>query len=157
MHRLDAQVKTRFEVGEAERRRDTRRVDVWEYFRQRERECNEMSVDGRRLECFEEEGSHGQRGRLLGEVYFAEDIYLQVSEKVEVIDNHVHRTEYAYFLIVDGVEYWGYERDLTHEPAVHMHTSEHKDRIEADRISFKKACELAWHEVSLRDPRDVDG
>jgi hypothetical protein len=56
----------------------------------------------------------------------------------------------ANFLIMDGAEYWGYERDPTHDPPVHRHTYGHEERIEAGPVSFKSVCDLAWQEVSRR-------
>jgi len=52
---------------------------------------------------------------------------------------------------MDGVEVWGYERDLSHDPPVHRHTFDHSERIEAGPVSFKEAVERAWNEVSRRE------
>jgi len=127
-------------------------VDVWTYFAQREREFEEMSVDGRDVVFAEEIGSGSRIGRMVGHVYFTDGVYLDLSERVEIEGNHVRRTDYAYFLVVDGIEYWGYERDPTHDPPVHRHTLAHEERLEADPISFKRACELAWDEVTRLGP-----
>lgn len=124
-------------------------MDVWEYFAQREREFDEMSVDGRDVGFYEEAGSDGRRGRVIGHVYFNDEAYLEIQERVEIQGSSVHRTDYGYFFIVGGEEVWGYERDPTHEPAVHRHTFGHEERHEAESISFKRACELGWREVSL--------
>lgn len=126
-------------------------MDVWEYFGQRERECDDMSADSRGLKFYAELGTDDQVGQMLGHVQFDETTYLDVHERVEVVGNSVHRVDYAYFLIMDGAEHWGYERDPTHDPPVHRHTFGHEERLEADPISFKRACELAWREVSLRE------
>lgn len=123
-------------------------MDVWEYFAQREREFAEMSVDGSGVGFYEEEGSDGQAGRMVGDVYFNEAVYLAIHERVVVEGNSIHRTEYAYFLVMDGTEYWGYERDPTHDPPVHRHTFGHEERLDADPVSFKEACGMAWTEVS---------
>ncbi len=125
-------------------------MDVWDYFKRREREFAEMSVDGRRVEFYEEEGSDGQRGRLIGDVYFNEDVYLAIHERIEVVGSTVERTEYAYYLIMGGAEYWGYELDPTHEPALHRHTYGHHESYEADAVSFKQVCDMAWREISLQ-------
>jgi hypothetical protein len=124
-------------------------MDVWDFFARREAECDEMSVDCRNVEFFEEEASGGTRGRIIGHIYFNETVYLQVHETVLVENDVPHRTDYAYFLIIDGVEFWGYERDPTHDPPVHRHTYAHGERLEANPISFKHACELAWREISV--------
>jgi hypothetical protein len=125
-------------------------VEVWSYFEQRARECEEMSISADELTFTEEDGSDGRRGRVFGLVAFTDDIYLQVSESVVVVGNHIRRTDYAYFLIVDGVEFWGFERDPSHDPAVHAHGFGHR-RLAAGPIAFKRVVDLAWHEVSLRD------
>jgi hypothetical protein len=130
-------------------------LDVWAYFHQREREVRELSLgpDGDFWAMVAEEaGSGGQRGRIFGRFILAEGAYLSVSEKVVVVEDHVHREEYAYFLIVDEVEIWGYERDSAPDHAaqpVHRHVERHA-REPADRISFKEAVERGWAEVSDR-------
>lgn len=75
--------------------------------------------------------------------------FLSVSETVVVTDEQsIHREEYAYYLIVDQVEVWGWERDLSHDPPVHRHVGPGHAREEADPISFRAAVELAWDEVT---------
>ena len=130
-------------------------MDVWEYFAQREAECEAMSVDSRGLDFRAEEASNDQVGIMIGHVHFDDQTYLDVFERVEVRRNNIHRLEYAYFLIMTGVEYWGYERDPTHDPPVHRHTLGHEERVEAQPISFKRACELGWREVTLRGGGNV--
>jgi hypothetical protein len=49
--------------------------------------------------------------------------------------------------VIDGEEVMGYERDLSHRPAVHAHTKKHARRPAAP-IAFRKFVELAWEEVS---------
>ncbi len=126
-------------------------MDVWDYFQRRQGEFDEMSVDGREVKFFETEGSDGLAGRLFGHVYFNERMYLDVQERVVIEDGTVRRIDYGYFLIADGVEFWGYERDLTHDPPVHRHTYGHEERIEAEPVSFKRVCELSWEEVSRQE------
>jgi hypothetical protein len=99
----------------------------------------------------EERGSNGKRGRVLGHAYLAEDAYLEIHEVVVVQDSHVHREEYGYFLVIEGVEIWGYERDPTHDPPVHRHTFGHSERIDSDPVSFKEVAALAWQELSRRE------
>lgn len=126
-------------------------LDVWTYFQQREREFDELSVaptPGLRPMFAEEAGSDGQRGRIFGQVSLTDDAFLALSERVVVRAGHVHREEYAYFLVIDGAEVWGYERDLSHDPAVHKHMGPDLQRVDAEPISFKAVVELAWDEVS---------
>jgi hypothetical protein len=126
-------------------------VDVWDYFIRREAECDEMSVDCRNVQFFAELGSDDRIGTMVGRVFFNNEVYLAIHERIEIVDGAAHRTDYAYFLIMDETEYWGYERDPSHDPPVHRHTFGHGERVESDPVTFKKVCELAWSEVSRRE------
>jgi hypothetical protein len=128
-------------------------MDVWIYFEQRKRECEDNSLLADGLTFSEEEGSDGRRGRILGHIVFTENIYLEVSESVQVVGNHIRRVDYAYFLVVDGVEYFGAERDPSHNPSVHGHGIGHK-RLAAGPIAFKEVLAMGWHEVSFRTASD---
>jgi hypothetical protein len=125
---------------------------VWEYFEQRKDEIAKFGLtldDG--FLFVEEDGSNGQRGRLWGRVIVNDRTFLQVSERVELLtESGIHRTDYAYYLIVDGDEIWGYERDPTHDPAVHRHDRDH-NRYPCDPISFKDAMEKAWETAGRED------
>jgi hypothetical protein len=128
-------------------------MDVWDYFWQKEREFSDLSLTPDREfdDLFaEERGSNGQRGRIFGNLNLDSPVeaFLAVSKLVVVEENHVHREEYAYYLVVRGDEIWGYERDPTHTPAVHRHTEGHQERFEAEPISFKEVTEMAWKYVS---------
>jgi len=129
-------------------------MDVWTYFAQKEREFRDLSLvpDRDFAELFAEAaGSDGRRGRVFGNLNLTDNAFLAVSELVVVVGSHVRRREYGYFLVIDGIEIWGYERDLSHAPALHRHTEGHAERLEAKPISFKKVAELAWRETSDRD------
>ncbi len=130
-------------------------MDVWTYFLQRETECQGLSLtplDGPFAEmCFEVEGSDGQRGRWIGNLYLSAQVYLAVSETVQVVGQHVERDEYAYYLVVEGEEVWGYETDLSHEPSTHAHFGpHHPPGVECPRVSFPDVAQLAWDEFSSR-------
>jgi hypothetical protein len=92
----------------------------------------------------------GQRGRLLGRLYLREDAFIQIHELVRVQGSGIHREKYAYYLFVDGQEVGGYERDPTHDPALHRHCSRHRPhaREPAERVTFKEAVGLAWKHLS---------
>lgn len=47
--------------------RNTRLVDVWTDFRQRERDFEQMSVDGSGVGFYEEAASNETRGRMIGQ------------------------------------------------------------------------------------------
>lgn len=131
--------------------------DVYTYFGQKESEFRELSLrsDGAYSDMFSEEsGSSGRRGRILGNLTLDDRSFLAVYELVEVVHNHVARLEYAYYLVVDGEEIWGYEHDLSHDPPIHRHTAGHRERLVADEMSFKAVAELAWVEVSKRAEAD---
>jgi hypothetical protein len=109
-------------------------MEVYEYFHQKEKEYRELCLtpslgyDGL---FAEEAGSDGKRGVILGNLQLdcEADAFLAVHEVVVVEGNHVHREEYAYFLVINGAEVWGYERDPTHDPPVHKHTEGHLERL----------------------------
>ena len=122
-------------------------MDVWEYFLQRENEINALSLG---LEkdfsdyCTAEAGTDDQRGKFLGNLILGENAFVSVSETVVVAEQgQIHREEYGYFLVIEGEEIWGYERDPSHNPAVHRHSLGHT-RHDADPISFRDAIEQAW-------------
>jgi hypothetical protein len=126
-------------------------ADIWEYFEQRRRECRELSLKEEELLCLGEEGSDGCWGQMHGALTLTDKTYLQVSEIVHVEHGHVHRVEYAYYLVHDGAEVWGRERDPSHDPAVHAHGRDHvryDDEEHQEPISFKQAVEMAWQTVT---------
>jgi hypothetical protein len=127
-------------------------VDIWEYFESKRREIAQASltVDEAQLDFIALDGSNGQRGRVWGRIDFSERSFLQVSELVEVSGSGIHRVEYAYYMVIDGIDIWGYERDLSHDPAVHKHDRDH-NREPCEPISFRDALELAWKAVSEED------
>jgi hypothetical protein len=89
-------------------------VDVWEYFGQKEREFRDYSLapDGPWDSLFAEEvGSNGMLGRIFGNLRLisaqdaedALDAFIAINETVVVRGKSIHRVEYSYFLVVDGV------------------------------------------------------
>ncbi len=121
-------------------------MDVWEYFEQRERECVGLSlVPDEDLPNFyaELKDSGGRRGRVVARLILTERAFISASERVTVVDNHIHRDEYAYYLIIDGAEVFARERDPTHDPPEHGHGPGHAWEA-AGPISFKAFAEQAW-------------
>ena len=49
--------------------------------------------------------------------------------------------------MVDGEEVWGYERDPSHEPAVHRHIGPDHKREPSARVTFKKVVQQAWYDL----------
>lgn len=129
-------------------------MDVYEYFHSRERECRELSLAPDT--CFddlfaEEEGSAGKRGMMWGRLVLNDRAYLQVFESIVVVGSGIHREQYGYYLIIDGYEVWGYDRDLSHDPPEHMHVGSDHARRPAGRITFREAAEKAWRTVSAEE------
>lgn len=126
-------------------------MDVWEYFESKKAEVERfgLTLDDHFLFA-EEDGSDGQRGRVWGRIGLTERTFLQVSERVEVEGSGIHRTEYAYYLIIDGAEVWGYERDPTHKVDVHRHDRDHNS-YPCEPVSFLEILEKAWGTASDED------
>lgn len=132
-------------------------MDVGEYFQTRDREIAEQSAVWDYIASapyLEEQGSDGQRGRVWGRIVLSERAFLQVNEVVEVRGTGVTRLEYAYFVVYNGLELWGEERDPTHTPAVHRHDRDH-NRFPSEVISFKDALTRAWEIVSAEAELDA--
>jgi hypothetical protein len=127
-------------------------VDVWDYFESKSREIEDFGLtrdDG--FQFLAEAGSGDQRGRVWGRILLTDRTFLEISERVEVRGNHVERTEYAYYLIIDGAEVWGYELDPSHaDLPVHRHDRSHA-RFPAEIVSFKRALEMAWETAAEED------
>jgi Family of unknown function (DUF6516) len=138
-------------------------MDVYEYFLTREREFRELSLvpDGDISDMFaEEEGSDGQRGTMFGRVTLDERTFLNVYESVVVVGSGIHREEYSYYLIRNGFELWGYDRDPSHDPAEHMHKGADHERHATGRVTFRQVAEKAWETVSQEEAlaeTEVDG
>ena len=127
-------------------------MDVFGYFDDREREALEVSGNLRAFSAAAEEGSADQRGRLIGEVDLTDTAYVQFHEIVHVEGTGITRERYAYFLVVDGQEIGGFERDPMHlDESVHMHCAilhGHDVRFPAETVSFKAAITMAWEYLS---------
>lgn len=133
-------------------------MDVWEYFQQRDRELADQSAAWEHESPYTaEEGSDGQRGRIFGRVVLSDSAFLQVHEAVQVVDGRaITRLTYAYFLIYDGAEIWGYERDPLHDDMpVHRHDRDHH-RHPTEPISFKDALTEAWKTVAAEEDLRAD-
>ena len=129
-------------------------MDIWEYFLQKEAEYNSLGLRPDRAvdELFTAlEGYGDRRGRVFGNLWLTDDAFLSVSELVEIVNRrYARRIEYGYFLVIDGIDVFGEERDLSHDPAVHRHTEGHTKRVSSNPISFKKVVATAWKEITYR-------
>jgi hypothetical protein len=123
-----------------------------EYMEDRKRECSELSLHLNDRPVFAAEASSGERrGRILLTLNLTERANLEVSEWVEVQGNSVHRLEYAYYLVIDGQEYRAWDFDSIHGYHGHKLGREKHERIEAGRVTFKEAAEIAWEIVSQEE------
>jgi hypothetical protein len=78
-----------------------------------------------------------------------------VFETIVVKGSGIHREQYSYYLIRDGLQLWGYDRDPSHTPEEHMHRGPSHLRENSGRVTFKEVAEKAWettsHEESLAE------
>lgn len=93
------------------------------------------------------EGSDDKRGRVFGRLILSDRAFISMAEVVVVENSHVHREEYAYYLIIDEAEVFARDRDPDHDPQEHGHGPGHI-RVEAGSISFKAFVEEAWKILS---------
>jgi hypothetical protein len=129
---------------------------IQEYFEERKEECKRLSLGpNTRPRYLVEDGSDERRGRILMTLHMTERATLEVSESVIVQGNYVHRRSYAYYLVIDGQEYWSRDYDSIH--GYHGHTIGHKERIKASRVSFKEAAEQAWEIVGQEEELEDAG
>jgi len=121
-----------------------------EYFAERREECRRLSLaDASPPRYLVEAKSEEKRGRIILTLHMTERATMAVSESIHIDgEKGLHRVEYAYYLLIDGQEYWSRDLDPTH--GYHGHTIGHK-RVKAARISFKKAAEEAWEIVSQEE------
>lgn len=126
-------------------------MDVWTYFEQKRRE---VAAGGLTLEdgfqFFETKGSNGRGGRVFGRIPINDRAFLQVNERVEVRDSGIHRISYAYYLVIDEQEEWGYERDPSHDLAVHRHDRDH-NMNPCEPVAFVAALKMAWETAAQAD------
>jgi hypothetical protein len=139
-------------------------VDIWDYFHQKEVEFESLSLSphaegGYSAMFYEESGSDGRRGRILGELDLTARVKLCITESVVVFKgSFVHRERYAYYLVVDGEEVWGFDRDPSHPVAEHRHVGpDHGTGAAHERMTFKQVADIAWdyvsqHSEELDDP-----
>jgi hypothetical protein len=123
--------------------------DLWEYFQERADECERLGLfhHNQEPQFVEKGGSGGRAGRINLDFQLTDQARFVVMEVVSV-GNGVHREEYAYYLLIDGQEYWA--RDFDEPHGYHGHGVGH-ERIEADRISFKDAVAEVWRIVEIEE------
>ena len=130
-------------------------MDIWEYFLQKETEFRSFSLTpandrGYAGMFFADSENEDRRGRILGGLDLTHPARIEISEQTEIIDaSYAHRLSYSYYLVVDGAEVWGYDRDPTHPIPEHRHSGpEHGDGEAWDRVTFGEVAQEAWDYVT---------
>jgi hypothetical protein len=119
--------------------------NVWEYFEERKLECERLGLYDLQPPTFAAKDGTGEKeGRVDLRLGMTESAAIYVMERVVVGDNSVHRTSYAYYLVINGQEYLARDLDSVH--GYHGHEIGHS-RIPADRVTFKEFVEMAWETV----------
>jgi hypothetical protein len=126
-------------------------MDIWDYFEDRESDLigASTSIDDLRFEAVDDE-----RGRIRGNVTLRADsylsVYLKVFEWIECQSGRCEVVEYSYYLIINGVEHFGFDKDPGHtDMPVHGHVGRDHTRVEADDLTLAAVLELAWDELTL--------
>jgi hypothetical protein len=92
-----------------------------------------------------------ERGRVEGRIVFTERTFLEVFELVELRpDGSPERLRYAYYIVLDGIQFVGYDHAPDHPIPTHVHDRKHKrypDRLR----SLKEVIEEAWEVSSDED------
>jgi hypothetical protein len=127
-------------------------MDVWDYFE--DQRARLQGYEREELEFDAVPGDHA--GRISGKLTLTDSAYLKVFEWVETHSGRVEVVEYAYYLIVDGAEVQGWDKDPEGHPErpVHGHIGKDHERVEAPELSLDRALELAWEYCSWLAEQD---
>jgi hypothetical protein len=91
------------------------------------------------------------RGRIEGRIVFSERTFMEIRELVEIgVDGSVERLSYAYYVILDGAEFVGYDHAPDHPIPTHVHDRDHSRYPDRTR-SLKEVIEIAWDVSSDED------
>jgi hypothetical protein len=132
--------------------------DIWNYFVERERTLK----GGSALEEIEvgiapddQSGTLKAKASLRADTEL--DAYLKVFERAALNESgQVEVVKYSYYLIVNGAETRGWDKDPKHDPPVHGHIGVDHKWTEAPEVSLDKALDLAWDEVQLWAEGELD-
>jgi hypothetical protein len=85
-----------------------------------------------------------ERGRVEGRIVFSDRTFLEVRELVEIRpDGSPEHLRYAYYIVLDGIEFVGYDHAPDHPIPTHVHDRSHASY--PDRLrSLKEVLETAW-------------
>lgn len=134
-------------------------MDVWDYFEDRRAELTGYAADELSFEALPGD----EEGRLHGDLTLADNAYLKVFQWAEVRAGRLDVVEYAYWLIVDGAEVRGWDKDPKKHPdqPVHGHVRRGPDRelqrVPADEVSLVKVLDLAWDFYDWWSEQDFGG
>jgi hypothetical protein len=105
-------------------------------------------------------GSDGKRGRVRATFRLAPEAYVEVYERVLVVDGrYTTREAYSYALVIDGAHVRGWERDPAHDDSpVHEHYgSERQRERHTEPVPLKQALAICWEEVSMHAEAPLEG
>ncbi len=90
-------------------------------------------------------GADERAGLISGRIPIGPTASVQVFERVLLEPTGRPTVErYSYYLIVAGIgEVRGFDHDPTHDPATHVHDSQHR-RSPSERVSLKEAMTVFW-------------
>jgi hypothetical protein len=92
-----------------------------------------------------------RRGRIRGRIGFTERTFLQVSEQIAICDGAPVRRSYAYYLVIDGIDVWGHDKDPGHDPAIHRHDRGHLHRYPDQERTLREMLEKGWETAGDED------
>jgi Family of unknown function (DUF6516) len=121
--------------------------DYFEQLRPKYKTLSSGGVSDADLDVMFQARRDGQGGLIDAILHLDENAFIHVFERVELVDGRPHRLRYSYYLIVDGAERRGYDRDPTHEPAEHRHGEGH-EMEPWEAVSFDEVAEEFWDILS---------
>lgn len=122
-------------------------MDVRDYFQDREQDLRSLSVAPDEVSF--ESAPDGLSGRLWGNVTLTDEVYLAVSERVEILEGSFQIAKYSYRVITDDADTGdGWDKDPVAHPDCPTHAHVGGQRVPAPEISLREALERAWARAS---------
>jgi len=133
-------------------------LDISNYLSEREHKLSKtlgLPIDEMNFEL----ALDGQSARMWGNITLTDEVSLSVRERIELVDGRAHIVKYSYYIIVDGAEARGFDKEPTHNPPVHGHIGPNHAWTQAPEITLEAALDRCWDEVELyattyHDPHD---
>jgi hypothetical protein len=121
-------------------------LDIWDYFEDRELEIDGYgAVPDRPLF---EAAPDDLFGRIFGNLGLTDEAYLRMQEWVAIESGAPVIVKYAYYLVIEELEVWGFEKDPSHDPPVHGHLGPGHEWVPAPEIDLGEALARAWERIS---------